>query len=420
MPDFEPFRGIRYDAERFGTDLSDIAAPPYDVIDEDRLAHLRSVHEFNAVHLTLPEDNPPEDDASGDRYQRAAALLRAWLDDAVLVADDTPGFYLYRVGFSDEDGRPRQMTGVIGALELCSPGEGGVLPHERTMPKPKTDRLDLLSATRANLEPIWGLSLSTGLSALLEPDGPAVAGCTDTRGAQHRLYAVTAPARIEAIAGTIGSTSVVIADGHHRYETSLRYRDELRAVGELAGPHDWIMTLVVELTDDQLAVQPIHRLTRGLPPPDGLRGRLAEAFDVRPVGPNVPDVIAGVGQRMVAEHAMALVDAEGVALLVPHPDALEAALASEPVVVGEVDAARFEGLVTPVLEGCGAEVTYRHDRATVAELVRKGGADAAVLLRPVDVPTIRGVAELGERMPQKTTFFHPKPSTGLVFRSFDV
>ena len=414
MPDLSPFRGIHYNTERFGTDLSAVAAPPYDVIDPERRAHLGGLHEVNAVHLTLPQVT--DDAGHDDRYAHAAELWSAWRADATLVADDELCLYLYQVEFEDEDGAPRQMTAVIGLLRLEVPGTGDVLPHERTMSKPKGDRLDLLRATRANLEPIWGLSLTEGLTGLLDADGPPLVGCTDTRGARHRLYALRDPARIDAIVAAVAATPVVIADGHHRYETSLHYQAERREAGEHADGDDWIMTMIVELADDQLAVQPIHRTVSGRV---DVRAVLADRFVVEPVGPNADAVVTRVSADMARRAAMALVDAEGIALLIPQRDALAPMLADEPEVLRNMDAAEFEACIAPVLVAAGAEIAYRHDRHTVAEQVGKGAADAAFLLRPVDVPTIRAVAEQHERMPQKTTFFHPKPSTGLVFRSLD-
>src|SRR4029077_1915435 len=130
------------------------------------------------------------------------------------------------MGFHDESGRPHQTSGVIGALELAVPGEGDVLPHERTMPKPKGDRLDLMRSCRANISPVWGLSLAEGLSALCEPSGPPTARCTDDDGVHHRIWRLEQPAVLEAISAAVGGAPVVIADGHHRYETALHYRDE--------------------------------------------------------------------------------------------------------------------------------------------------------------------------------------------------
>src|SRR5919202_6038023 len=165
MPRFEPFPGVRYDPSRVV--LDDVIAPPYDVVgpaEQDRLA-ARSP--YNAVSVELSADG-----ADGDRYELARRRLEDWLASGVLVVDEPPGFYLYRMGYREVDGTLRQTSGVLGALELAPFGGGGVLPHERTLPKAKDDRLRLLRACRANLSPIWGLSLAGGLSALAEPAGP--------------------------------------------------------------------------------------------------------------------------------------------------------------------------------------------------------------------------------------------------------
>ncbi|HVM39428.1 MAG TPA: DUF1015 domain-containing protein [Acidimicrobiia bacterium] len=409
MPQFVPFRGILYQAGQDGADLSSLTAPPYDVIDEERRAQLEDLDPHNAVHLTLPRDDQP-----GDRYDRAGAMLRAWLDDGTLRLDDAAAFYSYRVEFEDESGASRVMHGVIGALEVEPPDDGDVLPHERTMPKPKSDRLDLLRATRANLEPIWGLTLTPGLTSLLDDEGVPAARCVDTRGARHCLFRVTDPARIEAISAAIAATPLVIADGHHRYETSLRFREE----HDRPGPHDFIMCLVVELTNDELVVQPIHRVITHLGDTD-LGTLVSDRFDVVELGPNDPETVERAAAAMAERSAMALVDARGVALLVARAEELAPMLADEPSILGGVDATRFEAGLAPAIEQAGGEVAYRHGRQIVAALVRKGEADAAVLLRPVDADLIRQAAEERIRMPQKTTFFHPKPSTGLVIRSLD-
>jgi uncharacterized protein (DUF1015 family) len=261
MPRFEPFAGLRYHAD---IDLDAVTAPPYDVIDADERAALAARTGYNAVRIDLPVDG--EGEPGEDRYATAARFLEEFVADGVLVLDDEPSLYVYRMGHHDELGRPRQTTGVIGALGIEAPDGGGVLPHERTTPKAASDRLDLLRSTAANLSPIWGLSLAAGLSALCETvaGAPPDARCTDADGVHHRLWRVTSPALVEQLVEAVSSAPVVVADGHHRYETSRTYRDERRSVdGE--GPWDLTMALVVELTEDELTVRPIHRLLTGLP-----------------------------------------------------------------------------------------------------------------------------------------------------------
>jgi uncharacterized protein (DUF1015 family) len=394
-----------------------VVAPPYDVIDDDQRATLAERDPHNAVRLILPEG----DDAG--RYDAAATDFETWQRDGTLRRDPDPAFYLYRMRFRD-DGRPRETVGVIGALGLPERGDDSVLPHERTLPKAKSDRLSLLRATRANFDPIWGLSLTSGLSGLLVAPAEGATTCTDDDGVEHTIWPVTDPARLDAITAAVGAARLVLADGHHRFETALAYRDELRSRdvprdGSGAGA-DAIMTLVVELADEQLTVRPIHRLVSGLAHPWDLRSALLRAFTVVDAGPNTGEALHVLLARMEAERALGVVDGAGLALAVPRPDVLDAALADVDEPVRHVDSAIFEALVVPALAPLGApEIVYRHDASEVAALVDKGAADAAVLLRPAGVDEIRAVAFAGSRMPQKTTFFHPKPRTGLVFRSLD-
>ena len=411
MPEFLPFRGLRYLAR---TDLDRVAAPPYDVVDDDERAALEATDPYNSVRLILPRD-----DGDLDRYDAAAGLLATWRHAGVLGPDPGPAFYGYRMTFDAEDGTRRATSGVIGALGLPAPGEepqtAGVLPHERTLPKARSDRLALLRATRVNLDPIWGLSLAEGLSDRLALVGPADSTAVDAEGARHELWRLDDPATVGAITAAVAAAPVVLADGHHRFETAANYRAERAAIGSDPGAAS-IMALVVELTEDQLCVRAIHRLVHGAPP--DLRVRLASAFDVRVAGPNRPESVAALQRRMHVEGGLGLVDGAGLALLVPRLDVLGPALSQHPEELRAVDATSFEVGVRPALDA--ADLSYRNDAATVAALVDKGTADAAVLLRAVRIDQIRAASIARVRMPEKTTFFEPKPRTGMVFRSLDL
>jgi uncharacterized protein (DUF1015 family) len=411
VPDLFPFPGLRYQV----APLDAVTAPPYDVIDEESRARLEAAHPQNAVRLILPRDAEP-----GDRYQRARETFEQWRADGVLAADP-PQLYVYRMTFTDPGettGGPRRMTGVVGALALSPPGEGTVLPHERTMPKARSDRLDLMRAVRANLDPVWGLSLSSGLSELIEPviaAGGAAVSCVDEDGVEHCLFPV-AGELVERIRSAVAAAPLVIADGHHRYETALAYQEQQRAAGVDDPGADRIMMLVVELAEEQLVVRPIHRLLWGVGA--DLRARLAEVCDVVPAGPNTADGVRQLVSDMDRTASMGLVDGDGLARLTPRLDVLGPAVAELPEPLRDVDAARFDAVLDRI--GAPGEIDYRNDAVTVAAMVAKGAADAAVLLRPVSVAQIDTVAEAGLRMPQKTTFFQPKPLTGLVFRSLDL
>jgi uncharacterized protein (DUF1015 family) len=400
VPRFLPFPGIRYRAR----DISAVSAPPYDVIEPEARAALEARDPQNAVRLILP-----------DTYDAAAAALAQWRDDEVLVTDDAPTFSIYRMDFTGDNGLRQRTTGVLGALTLDD-GGSGVMPHERTLPKAKSDRLELLRATRANLDPIWGLSLSGGLSSLLHPgDAEPDATAVDEEGFHHSLWKVTDPERIAAISDAVGAELVVLADGHHRFETANNYRRERRAAGIDDRGADAIMTLVVELAPNQLCVRAIHRLLTGTGDVD-LRDALGGPFFVHRAGPNVPEGVAALEVAMRDGDGLGLVDRDGLALLMPTAE-LELALSELPAELREVDSARFDAGVLPAVPG--VSLAYRNDAQTVAAAVAKGDADAAVLLRPVTVETIRAAAAADLRMPEKTTFFAPKPRTGMVFRSLD-
>ncbi|MCU1461528.1 MAG: hypothetical protein JWO37_1603 [Acidimicrobiales bacterium] len=388
MPRFEPFAGLRYDLER--VELADVTAPPYDVIGPDEQARLEARSPYNIVRVDLP----------GGDYDDAGRRFAEWQHQGVIAPDDAPSFYVYRMGYHDEAGRARQTAGVIGALELSVPGEGDVLPHERTMPKPKSDRLDLQRATRANLSPVWGLSLATGLSALCELPGPPDARCTDEDGIHHRLWRITQPGVVDAISRAVASAPIVIADGHHRYETALAYRDEAGTPEA-----DLLMAYVVELADEQLTVRPIHRLISGLPDGVDLLDTLAAHFDVFDAGPATSDTLA---PRMADAGALALVTASGAFLLKPKPETF-------PADIEDLDSARLDVALAEL--PAPPELAYQHGVDHAVAAVEKGDATAAVLLRPATVGQIAAAAHARRRMPEKSTFFWPKPRTGLVFRS---
>ena len=357
---------------------------------------------MNAVHLILPRDQEP-----GDRYDRAARRFEDWQRQGVLAPDDSR-LYLYRMTFTDAAERARVTTGVIGALALSRPGEGDVLPHERTMPKPRGDRLELLRATRANLDPVWMLSMAPGLSELLAgAESPASASCIDADGVEHCL--VPLPEELATrVRQTVGSAPVVIADGHHRYETALAFAEDNPGA-------DRIMALVVELAPEQLWVRPIHRLLIGAGP--DLQGRLDEVATVTPIGPESPEGLRSLLARMDSEGVMGLVDGDGLALLALRLDVLGPDLERLPAPLREVDSARLEVALNRL--GIPEELDFHAEPAVVAAEVAKGTADAGVLLRAVSVAQIQAVAAAGERTPEKTTYFSPKPLTGMVFRSVD-
>ena len=400
MPRFEPFRGLRYDP---AIPLDQVIAPPYDVVEPAERAVLAARHPDNAVRLELPEADP----GSGlDRYQWAARLWTAWRRDGVLRPDPGPALYPYTMTGTDG----RSTTGVLGTLGLGGAehpdGPDDVLPHEETLPKPRSDRLDLLVATRANLSPIWGLSLAPGLTAALPRSGPADAAATDDDGVRHELWVLDDPEVHATLARLVASAPVVIADGHHRYQTALTFkRQELARTGRVDGPVDGVLALVVELTDEQVQVAAIHRTIGGLAPGTDLVKALARDFEVEPAGPADPER----AHQLSAAGALVLFTSQGTWVLTPSAATLAGA-------GSDLDSSvvAYAGRDLPA-----HEVEHRHSRRSATDAVVAGEAQAALLLRPVRADQIAAWAAARRRMAPKTTYFWPKPRTGMVFRALD-
>jgi uncharacterized protein (DUF1015 family) len=399
VPRFEPFRGLRYAP---GVPIGQVMAPPYDVISSAERVHLASRHAANAVLVELPE---PDLQGGRDRYQVAAALFARWQAEGTLLPDPDPCLYPYRM--TDTTGRA--STGVIGALGLADPGqESDILPHEQTLPKPKSDRLDLLRATRANLSPIWGLSMRHGLTATFDPtEDEPIADAYDDDGVRHQLWVLDDRDAIDAIASAVAEAPVVIADGHHRYQTSLTYQGECRSAnGGEAGPYDLVLALIVELAEDQLTVGAIHRTISGLPPDFDLVAACSLWFDVVRAGAADERTLGALAEA----HSLTLVTGGSAYLLLPRETTYEAAgsdLDSSLVAVLLADLPPHESI-------------HRHSVAEAIAALDDGEAQAAFLLRPVTVGQIESWAAERKQMAPKTTYFSPKPRTGMVFRSLDL
>lgn len=395
VPRFEPFAALRFAPS---LPLDDVAAPPYDVLSDADIEALLARHPRNIVAIDVPRqaDGP-------SRYEEAAARMQAWIADGSLVRDELPTFTLYRMRFTDEAGAVRETVGVLGALEVVDEGADGVLPHERTTPKAKTDRLDLTRSTNANLSPVWGLSLTTGLTDLLRAPAEVVGSCTDEQGVVHTVERVADPDRVAAISAAVGGSPVLIADGHHRYAISRTFRDEVRASSGTDTGAELTLTYVAELVEEQLSIDAIHRLYHGIDASELLE-ILAADFDQHEAGQVVPAFSAEVVER----GALCLVRPDGSGVwLTPKP----AAFAD----VRALDGAYLEHS----LRDHDIDVSYQHGVQHVVDRLAAGDASAAVLIRPTGIVEIRRTADERLLMPPKSTFFTPKLRTGLVLRPLD-
>jgi uncharacterized protein (DUF1015 family) len=391
VPRFEPFHALRYAS----ADLNLVAAPPYDVLSEADREALAQRHPNNIVHI----DVPVESDGPG-RYDAAGDVLDNWVTQGVFVEDAEPSFTIYRMTFRDEAGTERTTLGVIGALEVVDEGAGGVLPHERTTPKAKTDRLDLTRATMTNLSPVWGLSLTAGLTELLRAPGELL-GTVTTEGVTHTIERVSDPARVAAISQAVSSNDVVIADGHHRYAISRTFRDEQRATNTGSnGSAELTMTYVGELIEEQLSVEAIHRLYTGIDFA-ALQATFEKFFTFVPAG----KVAASITYDMQDKGTLVLIDDQGNGtFMIPRPEMFAG--------IRDLDGARLEH----ALADAAHDVSYQHGVGLVVDIVASGKAVAGVLIRPVTVAEIQRTADEGLLMPPKSTFFTPKLRTGPVVR----
>lgn len=421
MPTLRPFRALRFDPAVVG-DLSAVISPPYDVISPAERERLLARHPRNVVRIELPVVSPGSNaPGHADPYDQAARTLADWQRDGTLRTDPEPALYAYeatyRMGAADE----RLQRGFFARLRL-EPLGGGVRPHEKTLSAPKEDRLRLLRATRVDTSPIV---------LLPDPDagaiGEVLAGiaqdppdleATDDAGVRHRVWQV-ASGRPEATAMlAAGSRPITIADGHHRYETALRYRDEARGAGAAGdGPEGYVLALVVDVgSGDGPTILPTHRLLSGEASPQRELVRVvhgAFAADHRPsdtvVGEFVPPFRAPPGRIGVLLPRVA-------AMLSVEPARVEALFdRSTSAVVRSLDVAVLEAVLRPFLsEHPDVRLSYTHDAREAAAAVESDDALAAFLLSPTPIESVLAVAAAGESMPQKSTYFYPKVATGLV------
>ena len=397
MPRFLPFHALRYASS---TDLSKTCAPPYDVLNDNDRANLVAQHAHNIVNIDLPVATPTQPDA----YLAAAQTLQNWIQSGVLVRDESPSFTLYRMQFRDTIGNQRNIVGVLGGLEVVDEGAGGVLPHERTTPKAKTDRLDLTKATDANLSPVWGLSLAPGLSEILKTPAEVVGSYIDDQGVTHTVERVSDPAQIASITECIAQHPVIIADGHHRYAISRTYRDETRLrTNSTSTDAEQTLTFVNELIDEQLSVAAIHRLYTDVST-TALLDTLAQSFTITDAPPIGDTTLA----TMDKDGCLCFIDSDlQTKWLTPRDDAFDG--------IRSLDSARLEH----ALRDLPHTVTFQHGVNEVVEVLSQHQANAAILIRPVSVAEIKRTATEGILMPPKSTFFTPKLRTGFVIRELN-
>lgn len=431
MPDIRPFRALRYDPEVAG-DPAALVAPPYDVIGPDLHRELLARHPRNSVRLDLPQAESGED--PDERYRRVARTLAAWRQDGTLRKDPKPSVYVYEQAYRVPGTTvERTQRGFFARLRIEPFGpDGGVLPHERTLTGPKEDRYRLLRATGLNTSPVVGLyedpargaapalvAITVGIPAL---------DVTDDEGVRHRVWAVPDEGEgsvAAALCATAGAGPVFIADGHHRYETAVRYRDERRAnhAGEQDPSYDFILMLFLD-TADALTVLPTHRVVRGLGETGlaRLQAGLSRLFTAtQETAEALVARFEAAGGLVGGQGRFGLLTRDGAWLLDARSEAF-AGLGSGGTAVRALDvsllAAALDALlgIDAAAVADGRRIAYTKSATEAAALIANGtdGADAVFLLEPTPVASIVTVARDGDVMPPKSTYFYPKALTGLV------
>ena len=422
MPEIRPFKGLRYDPETAG-DMGNIICPPYDIIPPAMQQELYDSSEYNAVRLELPKEDDP--------YGAAAERLMKWMEGGALRQDDEPALYPYFQTYTDPEGNTYTRKGFFCALRLHEFSEKKVLPHERTLSGPKKDRLNLFKRTKANISSIFGLyadqelRADRAIDAFAADNEPIVDAAF--QGVRNRLWKMTDPDLVAAVQQVLIDRQVYIADGHHRYETGVNYRN-LRAeenpshTGE--EPYNFILIYLANIFDEGLIIFPLHRMVHNLEQfdPEGLIDTLSTNFEVKPLGGR--DGLKQYLENESSSHVYGAVTSAGVwgIRLKQPPEALLGDSVPLPllqlsvVVLHELVLQRMLG-ITPEAMRSQANLIYEEDDRKVFNAVEKGEIQVGFVVKPTTVQQVLDISGEGEVMPQKSTYFYPKIMTGLVMHS---
>jgi uncharacterized protein (DUF1015 family) len=433
MPEIQAFRGLRYDLGHVGA-LSDVVAPPYDVIGPELQDQLYKRHPANVIRLILNREEPG-DDAADNRYSRAARFLKNWRSEGVMQVEPDPALYVYHQIF-EHAGRPLTRHGFMARVRLERFGEGKIYPHEETHAAAKADRLRLTTACQANLSQIFGLypDEENRAQQVLED---AIAGrtpleATDHLGVVHRLWPVSDVNVVAEVSSIVGPKALYVADGHHRYETACNYRDQLAAAGQLDHEHpaNFVLTMCVGMCDQGMVVLPTHRLFRGISPmsSEELAATLGECFETMAAGDGPEpareiwrDIESDADQGVIGLFTAA--DRKWlVARVTPAGRARMAEVAADHSQQWqELGVSILHRLIVETLLGARdlPKARYVHLVEEVMDGITNGDDDGqpfpmAALVMPATLDHIRSISEQGERMPAKSTYFYPKLLSGLV------
>jgi len=424
MPEIQPFRGVLYNTERVKP--ADVLTQPYDKITPEMREKYLKLSPFNLVQIELGKEQAG-DTATSNKYARARDLYQAWLREGVLERTSLPAFYYLEQTFTSPAGAGKALTrkALIARVRLHRWDEGQILPHEHTLSKPKADRMSLLRAVGSQQGQIFMLYPEPRRSVpdILGKLGDPTMQLVDDYQVMNKLWEITDPKTIQAIRQAVGEQKFYIADGHHRYETALAFRDECRtAAGKTdpSAPSEFVMATLVDMTDPGLVVLPTHRTVANLSGYDQkqFRALLTKEFSVEPQS-SLENLLRAMNG---GEHVIGMRDAEGFALLRPKsPDKLRPLFAKKPALWDRLDVAILHVVILEALLGIDevklreeSNVTYWREPEKASEQVQRGAALLAFLLNPTLVEDVKAIADAHSRMPQKSTDFYPNLLSGIV------
>ena len=412
MAEILPFRGILYNVSKVS--IGDVLAPPYDLITPEYQEELYQRNPYNVVRIDFGKEQHGDSEAY-NKYTRARGYLEKWIDEGILRVNERPAFYAYEMSYAI-DGEEKKLIGFLGLVKLEELGKGKIHPHECTYSKPKQDRLNLLRICKANTSPIFSLYKSTDkkVSTILSEVAQTrpYLEAADAAGAIHRLWQIDGRGDIEIIKEELRDKDIFIADGHHRYETSLEFQREMagrQLVSSNNEPFNYVLMFLANMVDSGITILPTHRLVKEIP--EDIHKRFSEYFEIEPVSADFNIAARISGRRYVfgffqnREERWYLLTFNGRNLSEVHP------------AMREIDVIVLHDLVLKKIFEV-EDIAYEMDVTKALEKVRNGTFRAALFLNPTKVEDVEKAAVISVRMPPKSTYFYPKLLTGIVINSF--
>ncbi len=424
MAQVKPFQAVRYDTAVVG-ELSKVTSPPYDVISPEDRVYYHKLHPNNFVRLVLGEELPG-DSETDNRFTRAKGYLDNWLETGAMKCDPKPAIYVYQQVF-EVGGQKKSVRGFTCAVKLADYSENVILPHEQTLARPKSDLAVLIRQVRANLDCVYGLYADADgvLDAIMDKAmaGEPIEEAIDKNGVVNKFWAIIDADTIEDIQGFLADKQIAIADGHHRYETALAYRDEVRAaMGCCCCEHafDYAMMTLVNVYEPDMTIYPTHRVLANLTEDSlsELEGNLKQSFEAKPSSKE------SLIEDMAREGAIGMYRDGKATILIPKPGVESLLPGAEPSRKLELNV--LHKLILEAHLGIDAEklrnqahIIYTRDASEAFGLVDSGERQIAFLVNHIPVKAVLDIASAGEKMPQKATYFYPKLLSGLALRKLD-